>query len=494
MIENLLSSLLDFFSWQSILYLVLGTMLGMVFGILPGLGGVQVLALLLPVSFMLEPGHAIALLMGAAGAIPTGASLTAILMNTPGTSSNAATIFDGFPLAKQGRAGEAIGAAAFASMLGGIFGAIILCLILPFGKYIVLAFSYPENFMMALMGLSMIAVLSQGSLWKSLIAACVGLMLSFVGFDPVTGSTRFTFGSIYLWDGIKLVPALIGIFAVAEAISLFTKDGSIAEGKINATFKGTGKGITSVFKHFGVFIKGSVIGTIIGIIPGVGGTVANFLAYGQTAATAKNPENFGKGDIRGVIAPEAANNAKDGGALVPTLFFGIPGSAEMAVLIGALMIHGIQPGPRLMLDNPNIVLILIFSLVFSNIVAAILTISMSTSLTRLTAVKGIYIAPIILVLSLVGAYATDGLIQDAVVALIFGWLGYIMNRYGFSRVGLVIALMLGALMQTTFHQTMSVFGLAGFFTRPISLAMILITLIMFVLPAIKKSRKRGETQ
>lgn len=489
MLEYALPALYELLSWPSILFLILGSLLGLLFGILPGLGGPQVLALLLPVTFTMQPSHAIVLLIGAAGATAFGGSITAILLNTPGTPQNAATVFDGFQLTKQGKAGQAIGAAAASSVMGAVFGAIILTLILPIGRYIVLAFSYPEYFMMAVMGLAMIAVLSQGSLWKAIIAGGFGLMLSFVGFDPVTGSVRYSFGMDYLWDGIKLVPALIGLFAITEAVSLFSNKGSIASEKVNTSLKGVFQGISSVFKHFGLFLRSSVIGTIIGIIPGVGGAVANFVAYGHAVSSSKNPENFGKGDIRGVIAPEASNNAKDGGALVPTLIFGIPGSLEMAVLLGALILHGIQPGPRLMLDNAEIALTLIYALVLSNIVVGIVGVVAAGSLARLTMVKTTFIAPMIMMLALIGAYATDGMIGDVIIALIFGLLGYGMVRYGFSRVALVIALVLGEMMQQSFHQTLDLMGPSGFFLRPISLALFLITVFMLLLPLIKKWRK-----
>jgi putative tricarboxylic transport membrane protein len=489
LLEYALPALYELLSWPSILFLILGSLLGLLFGILPGLGGPQVLALLLPVTFTMQPSHAIVLLIGAAGATAFGGSITAILLNTPGTPQNAATVFDGFQLTKQGKAGQAIGAAAASSVMGAVFGAIILTLILPIGRYIVLAFSYPEYFMMAVMGLAMIAVLSQGSLWKAIIAGGFGLMLSFVGFDPVTGAVRYSFGMDYLWDGIKLVPALIGLFAITEAVSLFSNKGSIASEKVNTSLKGVFQGISSVFKHFGLFLRSSVIGTIIGIIPGVGGAVANFVAYGHAVSSSKNPENFGKGDIRGVIAPEASNNAKDGGALVPTLIFGIPGSLEMAVLLGALILHGIQPGPRLMLDNAEIALTLIYALVLSNIVVGIVGVVAAGSLARLTMVKTTFIAPMIMMLALIGAYATDGMIGDVIIALIFGLLGYGMVRYGFSRVALVIALVLGEMMQQSFHQTLDLMGPSGFFVRPISLALFLITVFMLLLPLIKKWRK-----
>jgi putative tricarboxylic transport membrane protein len=486
-IDDILNSLAGFFTPETLLFLLLGTTLGMVFGILPGLSGGQVLALLLPLTFVLEPQLAIALLMGAMGAVPTGASLTAILINTPGTSSNAATMFDGHPLAKMGRAGEAIAAASFSSMLGGIFGAIVLTALLPVGQLVVLAFSYPETFMLAVLGLAMIAVLSPGSLARALVAAALGLLVAFIGFDPVTGSTRFVFGSMDLWDGIPLVPAMIGLFAISEAINMLSKRGAIADMKIDASYRGTGKGIRAVFQHFRVFLEGSFIGTVIGLIPGVGGTVSNFVAYGRAASTKKNPGNFGKGDIRGVIAPEAANNAKDGGALVPTLFFGIPGGVETAVLLSALMIYGIQPGPRMMLDNPQIVLQLIYALVIANVIAAAMTILASPFLTKLTGIKAIYMAPVIVALSLVGAFATEGRIFDVIVAVVFGVIGYLMHRFDFSRVAFIIALILGGLMETSFHQTMTVFGPAGFVSRPIALGLLLVTILMFALPSIRKA-------
>lgn len=494
MLEQSIPALMEIISGQGLLFLLLGSILGLIFGILPGLGGPQVLALLLPITFTMESDHAIILLMGACGAVATSGAITSILIGTPGTAQNAATVFDGFELTKKGKAGLAIGAATSSSVLGAIFGAVILTLILPVGRYFVLAFSYPEYFMMAFMGLAMIAVLSQGEIWKALIAGGLGLLLTFVGFDPVTGSTRFTFGTDYLMDGIKLVPALIGLFAIAEAIILFSEKGSIANETVNTSIKGVAKGVKSVFQHFGLFIRSSIIGTIIGIIPGVGGAVANFLAYGHAVSSAKDKDQFGKGDIRGIIAPEAANNAKDGGALVPTLIFGIPGSLEMAVLLGALTLHGIAPGPRLILDHAEIALLLIYALVLSNVIVGIMCLVTAAPLARITKIKTTFVAPIILVLAIVGAYATDGLIMDAFVAIIFGLIGFMMIKYKFSRVSLVIALVLGEMMESSFHQTMSRFGLEGFFTRPLSLVLFIITVLMLILPIISKKFKKKNVE
>lgn len=489
MLEAALPALLELISWPGIMYLCIGALLGLLFGMLPGLGGPQVLALLLPITFAMDASVALTLLIGASGATAFGGSITAILINTPGTAQNAATVYDGFEMTKQGRAGQAIGAAAASSVLGAIVGALILTAILPIGKYLVLAFSYPEYFMMAVMGLAMIVVLSQGSLWKGIIAGGLGLMVAFIGYDPVTGAVRYTFGTDYLWEGIPLVTMLIGLFAIAEAISLWTKKGAISTEKVNTSMKGVYEGIGSVFKNFGLFMRSSIIGTIIGIIPGVGGAVANFIAYGQAVSTSKNPEYFGKGDVSGVIAPESSNNAKDGGALVPTLIFGIPGSLEMAVLLGALTIHGIQPGPRLMLDNPGIALTLIYALVLANVIVGVVGVLLASPLTRLTMIKTVYIAPIILIFALIGSYAADGRIQDVITALVFGLIGYAMIRYQFSRVALVIAVVLGELLQQSFHQTIDSLGYAGFFIRPISLSFFVITVFILILPILK--RKRG---
>lgn len=261
---------------------------------------------------------------------------------------------------------------------------------------------------------------------------------------------------------------------------------------MNASSAGVIKGVLDVFRNFGLFLKSAVLGTIIGIIPGVGGAVSNFIAYGQAVSSSKDKGSFGKGDIRGVIAPEASNNAKDGGSLVPTLIFGIPGSIEMAVLLGALTLHGIQPGPRLMLDNANIALVLIYSLVFANIIVGIVGILAAAPLSRITAVKTIYIGPIVMVLALIGAYAADGNMGDVIVALLFGVMGYAMQRYGFSRVALVIALVLGEMMQQSFHQTLDLLGPAGFFIRPLSLSLFIVTVLMLALPIIQKAiKKRG---
>ncbi|WP_017729556.1 tripartite tricarboxylate transporter permease [Halalkalibacterium ligniniphilum] len=486
MLEAIPSVLTEIFTGFSLLYLIFGAILGIIFGILPGLGGPQVLVLLLPVTIGMDTSDALLMLIGASGAVPLGGSLTSILLNTPGTPQNAATVFDGYPLTKQGKAGEAIGAALAASLLGAVVGVIALTLILPVGSQIVLAFSYPEYFMLAFMGLCMISALSEGSLWKSLIACSIGLMLAFVGLDPVVGATRYTFGIDYLWDGIKLVPVLIGLFAIAESVDqLMSRKGGLLTQEVKASYTSIFNGVKAVFLHFNLFMRSSLVGVFVGLIPGVGGSIANFMAYGQAVASSKNPETFGKGDIRGVIAPESANNAKDGGSLVPTLIFGIPGNLDMAVLLGAFVIHGIQPGPRMITDNPDVILVLIYGLLIANVIVTLFVLFTAIPLVKITRIKATYIAPVILVLAIIGAYATNGVIGDVIVALIFGLVGYIMKLYGYSRVALIIALVLGAMVQQYYQQTIIVFGGSSFFTRPISLICFIIAIFILFAPFIK---------
>lgn len=485
MFESAIPALMEILTWPGPLYLCLGTLLGMMFGILPGLGGPQVLALLFPITYGMDINLAMVLLIGAMAAVPFGGSISAILINTPGTGQSAATCFDGFPLAQKGKAGMAISAAATASCLGAVFGAVILTVLLPVGRRVVLLFSYPEYFMLALMGLSVITAVSKGSLWKGIASAIFGLMLSTMGYDPVTGSVRYTFGSDYLWDGIRLVPAFIGLFAVGEAIDLFISRGKIAQSSFKGRMGGIGEGILAVFRNFGLFFRCSVIGCIVGIIPGVGGAVSNFLAYGHAVQSSKNSGTFGSGDIRGVIAPEAANNSKDGGALVPTLIFGIPGSLEMAVLLGVLIVLGLEPGPRMMLENPETVLVLIYVLVAGNIVASLIGIFGAGFLLKLTHVPSTLLAPVIFMLGLMGAYFTNGILGDVILSLVFGILAFAMKRFGFSRIAVVIALVLGRLAQKTFHQTLMLWGIKGFFVRPISLTLFIITLGMVLFPYLR---------
>ena len=331
--------------------------------------------------------------------------LSAILLNTPGAAPNAATCFDGYPLARQGKAGMAIGAAAAASSLGGLLGVAAMLAVIPVAKAVVLLFGPPEFFMLAVLGLSAIAVSTGGKLLRGLISGGIGLMLAFVGFDDVGGGLRYTAGIEYLWDGVQLVPALIGLFAIAEMIQLSTVGGQVAAGNGPDALSRVFDGVKAVFANATTLLRGSAIGAFIGAVPGIGGTVASFLSYSVARQMSAEPETYGHGNIQGVIASEAANNAKDGGSLIPTLAFGIPGSAEMAVFLGVLVLHGLEPGPRLLLDNEHVIYGLIMALSLSCVLASAAGLVLARYLVLITRTDVRYLVPVVISVALIGAYA-----------------------------------------------------------------------------------------
>lgn len=496
MIEAMRVALTTLISWPTIAFVLIGTLIGVVFGALPGLGGTIAIALLIPVTFGMDSTSAVVLFSSTLGGVAFGGSISAILINTPGTAPNAATCFDGYPLARQGRAGEALGISATASALGAVFGLAILVLLIPIARKIILAFSSPEFFWLAILGLTIIAVAAGDNLLKGIIAGGFGLMLSFIGYANVTGTYRYGFGTEYLWDGIELVPALIGLFAIAEIIKLTAEGGTIANTDIVENRGGALKGAKKVLAHPSLFLRSSAIGTLIGIIPGAGGTVANFISYMQAVQTSDDPDSFGSGNEEGVIASEAANDAKDGGALLPTIVFGIPGSAAMAVLLSGLILHGLDPGRQLLNQNLSFLFLIIFSLIFANILTSILGIGSANQIARLTHIPVTVLTPAILVISLVGAFALRNSLGDVVLALVFGFIGYAMITFDYSRVAVIIALILGPMAEKAFLQSrmISDSGYWIFVSRPISLLLILLTIVSLSLPLVRARLQNGNAQ
>ncbi len=489
---------LHFLNFGSLSWLVAGTCCGLLFGAIPGLGGTTALALLIPLTFGMDKSDAIMLMGGSMAATSTGGSVSAILLNTPGIAPNAATTFDGFPLAQQGRAGEAIGAGATSSALGGLIGVFTLILVIPIAKEIVLLFSPPEFFLLALFGLCAIAVSTGTRLLQALIAAIFGFICGFVGFDLVSGVVRYTYGVEALWDGIKLVPALIGLFAISQMIDLAVQGGSIASHAAEYKIQRITSGIRAVFRNWSTMLVGSGIGTFIGAVPGVGGTVAAFLSYSTQVQRDGEPDvPYGRGNIKGVIAPESANNAKDGGSLIPTLAFGIPGSAETAVFLGAMVLHGLEPGPRLLFDHEDVVFTLVLSLTIACVIATIIVLLLAKPMAYLTYVDAHILAPTVTVVALVGAYALQGEFGDVVVALAFAVIGYLMIRYQYPRITFTIALVLADITERSFFQAMGISddNWAIFFTRDVSLILIALIVISLLIPSFRIwLRKRSEAR
>lgn len=496
--DALFSAFAMIFAGGSLLYLLAGIMVGLLFGVIPGLGGTTALALLIPVTYALDPLDAMYLAGGVMGAVSFGGSVTAILLNTPGTAPSAATVFDGYPMALQGRAGQAIGAAASSSALGGLIGLFTLLMFMPFARQVVLSFGPSEFFLLAVLGLSAIAISVRGKLLRGLIAGLLGLLLAFVGADAITGDLRYTGGFDYLWDGIPLVPTLTGLFAISQMIELALKGGTVAE-KSSASMKITGvwEGIWSSFKHWDALLRGSLIGTLIGAVPGLGGTVAAFLSYSSTAQSDKDPDSFGKGNIRGVIAPEAANNAKDGGSLIPTVAFGIPGSAEMAIFLAILVLHGISPGPAILIENEREIYGLIVALTLSSVFASVIGLMFTRWMVKITHVNVSIIVPLVIAISLTGVYVLEGRMADVMLTIIMGLIGYVMIRFDYPRLTLIIALVLGETAERSFHMVnlISDGNPMGFMVvRPVSVILILCIIGTFLLPLLRRKMAKRRVE
>ncbi|SEH64154.1 putative tricarboxylic transport membrane protein [Halopenitus malekzadehii] len=467
---------------MNLVIILLAAVLGLLLGILPGVGGPIGIALLIPITFEMEPNIAIMIMVATLGGTAFGGSVTAILLNTPGDAPNAATLLDGYPMARQGRGGEAIAASAVSSAGGALLGIGLFLITIPFIREISLAFGPPQIFWLAIIGLATIAVVTRGSVLTDLIAGAFGLMLAFHGLNSVTGTARFNWGTTYLFDGFPLIPLIIGLFAIAEIIKLTSRGSTISKAEIAKG--GRMKGVRSTAKNWGLFLRSSVLGWFIGVIPGAGGTVANFLAYIQAEQSSSNSESFGKGDVRGVIASESANDAKDGGSMVPTLGLGIPGSASTAVLLGAFVIHGITPGPLLFQENLQIVFIVVFALLISNVVTSFVGILTANQFVKVTRIPITTVAPVMLAIALIGAFAVRSSLMDLGVAVGFGIFGYLMIKYGMSRVAIVIALVLGPIAEANFHRALQISrgDYAAFYNEPLSLGLIVVGIVILSYP------------
>lgn len=457
-----------------LMLLMVGVCIGLIFGILPGLGGKLGLVFLIPFTVGMDPLAGALFLISMHSVVHTSGAIPSILFGIPGTGPDAATIIDGYPMARNGEAGRALGATLFASGIGGLIGAAFLSLFLPFGSAVVLSIGIGEYFLLAVLGITFIASLSGRDIVKGLIVGMFGLMLSFVRLDPLTAEPRYTFGQLFLWDGIDPVTAVIAIFAIPELIAMGRQldvhdVSSRTAGRY--LFREVWQGCLDVLRHWWLTLRTSIIGAVIGMVPGLGGDVATWFCYGHAAHTSKTPEKFGKGAVEGVIAPETANNSKEGGALVPTLYFGIPGSASMAILLGALVTLGIQPGPQLATNGSNIVWVLIWTLALANILAVLLLLLCAPWFSMLAAFRVHLLVPFIIVLSFLGAILGGGAWQNLIVMALLGSVGYFLKRYDWPRPPFVVGLVLGPIAEVSHHQAMAIWGPA-FLLHPLALCLL----------------------
>jgi len=452
------SALANVLSGTHVLYMLLGVGVGLIIGILPGLGGIAGMSILLPFVHGMDTVSALALLIGLLAVVPTGDTFSSILMGIPGSAASQATILDGFPMAKRGEAARALSAAFFSSMLGGLFGALVLTGFIVVARPIILAFSSAELFMLTALGLGMVGVLSGSSLTKGLLSCALGLLLGMVGAAPTTGEWRLSVGIEYLVDGLPLVVVALGLFAIPEIIDLLRRHTAISQ--IATLGRGWLRGIRDTLREWSVVLRCSGIGCLIGAMPGLGGAVADWMAYGHTVQLAKDKSQFGRGDVRGVLAPESANNAVSGGALVPTLLFGIPGSGSTAIFLGGMVLLGIQPGIMLVETRLDLVYTIIWTLAIANVVGAGLCFAVSPLVARITTLPYAYIAPFMLMVIFFAAYQATSHWGDILALLAIGVLGLYMRRFGWPRPPLIVGFVLAAGAENYLYQAIQFHGWA----------------------------------
>jgi len=468
-IDGMLAGLALVFSWPTIGYLFLGVFIGMWIGAVPGLGGVVGLVLLLPFTYSMEAAPAFALLLGLYAVTSTSDTISAILLGIPGSVASQATILDGYPLAKQGQASRAFGAAYFVSAIGGVFGALLMAISLPFILPIIFAFGIPEFLMLGLLGLTMVGVLAGKSVGKGLIVGAFGLLLTTIGYAGASGVPRFTLNTEYLLDGFPIVPIALGLFGIPELIEMAVKNTSISRVEISdKRSDGLSRGIRDVLKHRWLALRSSVIGVYVGLLPGLGGAIVDWIAYGHAIQSAGDKSRFGNGDIRGVIAPEAANNASRAGALIPTVAFGIPGSLGAAILLSALVIKGLQPGPDMLTTNLDLTFSMIWDISLANILAAGLLMMLSTQLAKVAFLPAHSVVPGVIVVLLMGAWVATSSMGDWWTCIGMGILGYAMKQGDWPRPPLILALVLGTLIENNYLLTIQLYdGLSWMYQRPI---------------------------
>lgn len=495
MLEAFVGGLIAVLHWDAFSFMLIGVALGFWVGLLPGLGGATTLALLLPFVYAMQPVQAFAFLLGMHSVVATTGDITSILFGIPGESTAAASILDGHEMAKNGEAGRALGASLTSSLIGALIGAVALAVAIPLVRPIVLAFGSPEFFMIAILGIASIASLSgrgPRAMLRGFLAGSLGLMLAAVGSDPQAANLRYTLGTLYLWDGLGLVPVLVGFFAIPEIVDLAVRGSAIAGATPGSRLSGVLQGVKDVFHHWWLTIRCSLVGTYIGILPGLGGAVAQWLAYAHAVQSAKDPadrDRFGKGDVRGVIGPGAANNSKEGGDLVPTVAFGIPGSSAMAILLGGFFLVGLVPGPDMLTRHLTVTYSMVWTIIIANVITVGVSFLFLNRLAQLTLIRGSLLIPFLALLIFTGSYTNNNALGDLVVTLVFGFLGYFMLKYHWPRAPLVLGLVLGKVAERYLWISTARYG-TDWLGRPIVIVLISLTVLMIAYPFLQERRAR----
>ena len=464
---------------HNLLAILVGTMIGMFIGAMPGLSATMAIALLLPLTYSLSPETGLAMLASLYLAAMYGGSIAAILLRTPGTPAAAATVLDGYPMAQKGLAGKALGLSLTASLIGGVMSSVALLTVAPLLGRIVLNFGPVEIFAVAVLGITIIGSLSQGSAILGLMSGALGLLLAMVGMDLTTGTPRFTFGYLDLFGGIDFTVALIGLFSIPQAVRLIVQGNHDAEQSVS----NVGDRMLPNWREFKNLLPNSlrsgVIGIFVGLIPGTGGDTASWFAYNEAKRFSKHKAEFGTGYPAGIVAPEAANNAVVGGALIPTIALGIPGSSSTAVLLGGLMVHGILPGPTLMTDHGDVTYTLLWAVLFANVALFLVGVLFTRACVIVTRIPNRVVGPVIIVLSVIGSFAINNSVFDIGLMIAFGMIGLAFDSFKIPTPPLVIGLILGPILDTTLQQSLLIGGGSYwiFIDNPISATLLVLALL-----------------
>ena len=480
---------------ENLLYCFIGAFLGTVVGILPGLGPLTTIAILLPITFKMDVTSAIIMLSGIYYGVAYGGTVTSVLMRIPGEASSVVTCLDGYEMARKGRAGSALFIAGVGSFVAGTLGVIAISFLSPPLAKMVLAFGPSEYAMMMLAGLSMVTYMSGGSLPRALLMAAFGLLLGTIGLDPMNMTPRLTFDILTLADGVNLVPLAIGLFGLSEVLFMARREESelkiLAPPKGLAGFLPTAEEARRSVAPVG---RGTVLGFLVGLLPGGGAVIASFLSYAVERKLSKNPEQFGKGAVEGLAGPEAANNAGAGGAFIPLMTLGIPPNAVMALLLGAFIIHGLQPGPLMIANNPGLFFGIVASMYIGNVMLLVLNLPLIGMWVRLLKVPYNILFPLILLFTIIGVYASSNNVFDIYVMLFFGVFSYVIRKFGFEPAPMVLAFVLGPLLENNLRKALIISGgdLSTFVTRPISGVCLILALAILLSPLLPSLRRKRE--